>query len=179
MSNNGSISSPTDAETRKPRRWVMVLLAVSLALNLLVAGAVGGRIFSNFMGMHKARTFALARPGAMVFAGYRLMRELPRERRTVLRRLVRERRGDIREAYRNVAEARLELARAIAREPFDEAAYKQAMASVQEAEAMARARVLALTDALIRALTPAERRLYVQKLREAAEHRRHRARFWR
>ncbi len=170
-----------------PRPWVMPLLVVSLALNLLVAGAIGAMLYHHFAGgfhgnaramgqkMHAMghdRPARLGRPGLMLIASWRLLRELPRERRKALRQVIRQRRGEIRRAYAKVAGARARLAQILAGEPFDEAAYAEAMKTLREADTAARASAVALADAFIRALTPQERRLYAQEIRKAAERRR-------
>ena len=178
-----------------PRPWVMPLLVVSLALNLLVAGAIGAMLYHHFAGgaygarpgatsmnvrdmrqrmaaMRHDRPARLGRPGLMLIASWRLLRELPRERRKALRQVIRQRRGEIRRAYAKVAGARARLAQILAGEPFDEAAYAEAMNTLREADTAARAKAVALADAFIRALTPQERRLYAREIRKAAERRR-------
>lgn len=61
----------------KPRRWPKVLLGVSLALNLLVLGVVGGAIW-RFGGPHDMRS-----PPRSI--GAAMFHELPRQDRRVLR----------------------------------------------------------------------------------------------
>jgi uncharacterized membrane protein len=115
---------------------------------------------------------AMGRPGLMLIASWRLLHELPRERRRALRRLVRERRDAIRKAYGEVAAARARLAEILATDPFDETAFAQTMRALRAADTQARARVLDLAEAFIKSLTPQERKLYARKIREAAQRRR-------
>jgi len=175
----------TDTSQRKRRRgWLLPLLLVSLAFNLLVVGAVGAMVARHYLdrkvwGVHDGRMdarwkrrAALGRPGRMLRASRRLLRELPAERRKELSELVRRHRRAIREAYAKVGEARARLAAVIAGDPFDGNAYAEAMKALREADAAARMKVLDLADAFLRALTPEERRRYAELLRDASGYRR-------
>ena len=172
-------------QPEKRRSWLLPLLLVSLAFNFLVVGAVGAMIARHYLdrkvwGVHDTRKMdarwkrhaALGRPGRMVRASRRLLRELPEERRKALSELVRKHGRNIREAYVKVGKARARLAAVIATEPFDGKVYAEAMKELREADAAARMKVLDLTDAFLRALTLQERRRYAELLRDAARYRR-------
>ena len=175
------------AQPKKRRGWLLPLLLVSLAFNFLILGAVGSMIVRHYLdrkawGIHDARRMdaswkrhaTLGRPGRMLRASRRLLRELPEERRKALSALVRKHGRTIREAYVKVGEARARLAALIAAEPFDEGAYAAAMKELRKADAAARMKVLDLADAFLRALTPQERRRYAELLRDASRYR-----YWR
>ncbi len=172
---------------RATGRWMTPLLVVSLALNFLVAGAVGAMVYNHYAARgglgpppgaggaaRRMRLSAMGRPGVMLLASWRMLRELPPERRKALRGLVTERRASIREAYEEVARARDELARILSADTLDKAAYEAAIGRLRRADARAREKVVDLADAFIRALTPAERKLYARRMRETAA-----ARKWR
>ena len=95
----------------KPRRWPKILLGVSLALNLLVLGVVGGAIW-RFGGPHDMRS-APRSIGAAMF------HELPREDRRALREGSSKGHADRR--VRQQAEAKAVDA-ALRATPFDRAA---------------------------------------------------------
>ncbi len=178
----------TDTVQKKKRRsWLLPLLLVSLAFNFLIIGAVGAMIARHYLdrkvwGIHDIRKMdarwkrhaALGRPGRMLRASRKLLRELPEERRKALSALVGKHGRAIREAYVKVGEARARLAAVIAAEPFDEKAYADAMKDLRRADAAARMKVLDLADAFLRALTPEERRRYAEILRRNAYRRWHR-----
>ncbi len=172
---------------KKRRGWLLPLLLVSLAFNFLVVGAVGAMIARHYldrkiwgvddprkMDARWKRHAALGRPGRMLRASRKLLRELPEERRKELSALVRKHGRAIREAYVKVGEARARLAAVIATEPFDEGAYAEAMKELRQADAAARMKVLDLADAFLRALTPEERRRYAEILRRNSYRRWHR-----
>ncbi len=176
----------TDTTQPKKRRgWLLPLLLVSLAFNFLVVGAIGAMIARHYldrkiwgvsdirqMDARWKRHAAMGRPGRMLRASRRLLRELPQERRKALSDLVRKHGRAIREAYVKVGEARARLAAVIAAGSFDEAAYAEAMKELRKADAAARLKVLDLADAFLRALTPQERRRYAELLRDASRYRR-------
>ena len=151
-------------------RWLVVLAVVSLSLNLLVAGAVAARIYYSPFGFSHMRHAMLARPGALHIAARRLLRRLPRDRAQALRGLAERYRRDLRARFGAVADARLRLARILARQPFDEAAYKAALDEVRASERNAHSTASALTEAFIRALTPEERGRYADILRSPGQH---------
>ncbi len=173
------MTKETRAEAPRSCRWPKVLLFLSLALNLLVLGAVGAMVYKHFesgmsgYGMHdmwRGKTMheraALGRPGLMLRASRRLMWRLPRARREALRGIASAHRETIRTAYAQVGRARQQLIDALAAEPFDESTYAAALARLRKADTAARMAVLDLADAFLRALTPAERRLYGRILRK-------------
>ncbi len=176
-------------QTKTRRGWLLLLLLVSLAFNFLILGAVGAMVARHYLDrkawgihdMHKMddrwkRHAALGRPGRMLRASRKLMRELPEERRKALSDLVRKHGRAIRQAYAKVGEARARLAEILATEPFDGQAYAEAMQALRKADTAARMKVLDLADTFLRALTPQERRRYAELLRDTSRYGRWRSR---
>ena len=178
------MTKPEEKKACRTPRWILVLLFASLALNLLIFGAIGAKIYKRhaYGPMEYAmtsmkhgkghRAAAFGRPGLMLRASRRLLRRLPEERRRALRAIAASRREAIRAAYAEVGRARRALIEALAKEPFDEAAYAAAMERLRKADTAARMAVLDLSDAFLRALTPEERDLYARILRDMGEKRR-------
>jgi len=164
-------------EQMSRRRWLMPVLIASLAFNLLIIGAAGAMIYHHFSSGMSARMMArsaqdhpqarLGRPGLMLRAAWRTLRQMPRKRRQILRQQAREYRAQIRQAYREVARARDELARIVTAQRFDKQAYEQAMQRLRAADIRARQKVLDLMDAFLRALTPQERKLFGDNMKRA------------
>jgi uncharacterized membrane protein len=136
------------------RKWLVSALALSLAVNLALGGFLAGR--------------ALA-PGPVpvmldpFLATFRTLRELPAERRDVLRPLLRQHVGELRPHLRRMRQAQRAVNQALGREPFDPDALDQALT---EFRAALLATQTASHDILLRlseALTPAER----ERLRRA------------
>lgn len=115
------------------RRWWIVLV-VSLALNLFVAGALStawvvGRGVAPFW--REAR-----RPAALGMPNPRQLRAALNERqRPVLDEALRAHGPGIRDRIRQLAAARAEVAEAIRAEPFDRARLEAALARLREEEA--------------------------------------------
>ena len=99
-------------------RWLAVLLAASVALNLGLAGFAAGRLFS---GVHGGPLHDPARGLAHALRG------LPEERRDVLRPMLRSQMGTVGQTFRNLREAQRDLVASAAAEPFDRAALEGAL----------------------------------------------------
>ncbi len=163
-----------------PRRWLMPVLIVSLAFNLLIIGAAGAMIYHHFFSGMPARMMTrfaqdhpqarLGRPGLMLRAAWRTLRQMPAERRQALRQQAEDYRAQIRRAYLEVARARDDLARIVTAPEFDQQAYDQAMQKLRAADIRARQKVLDLMDAFLRALTPQERKLFSDNMKHAGKH---------
>lgn len=147
-------AAPTLPRRRAPR-WMVALLVASLALNLLVVGAVAGSFWAfRHGGFWAGGGFA----GSML--GY--VSTLPTERRREIWRQAGDERRSLR-AYRHaVREARTEAIRAIGAEPFDRERFRAAMRRVHEAETQARAGAEPLFTAIPALMTPAERQGFLR-----------------
>ncbi|MDT0636211.1 periplasmic heavy metal sensor [Spectribacter hydrogenoxidans] len=96
--------------SRRGRLGVGLLLAVSLALNLVIAGVVVGRLVSDGPRHH----------------GPHMLRGVPEAARPALRDAFKAHRDDIREHIHGIREARAHIADRIAADPLDEAALEAA-----------------------------------------------------
>lgn len=162
----------TQESTRpKRRRWVTIALTISLALNLLVVGAIGSRFFfghGGYYGRHHGQR------GAMLAAGKHLLWSLPRERRNELKAIARQYRGQFKELHGEHDQARIALADAIAAQPFDATSFDTAYSAMMQTETKAQERIRTLGRDFILKLTAEERVKFAEKLRKPRWGRRHR-----
>jgi uncharacterized membrane protein len=146
---------------RRAPRWVLGLLFVSLALNLVVIGSVAGAVWR----------FRAPPPwsGAVVpnLIGY--ASSLPAERRKQLWQAIAEERRSARPFRREVRAAREETIKALTAEPYERQRFLAAQARQAETENRARAAVQELYIKIADGLTPEERRAFPRW----REHRRH------
>ncbi|WP_170569080.1 periplasmic heavy metal sensor [Ruegeria atlantica] len=150
------------SDNAKPkRRWVTVLLAVSLGLNLLVAGVAVGTIYRVKGGDH-----GKAPPGF----GPALYRALPKEDRKALR-------GELSERHVRGGKLRSQdfakLGAALRADPFDPAAV-QALVQ-QQAQSMAELQAALQEKWLVKvtAMTDAERQIYADRLQDVVKRKSH------
>ncbi len=175
-------SATASTPRRRCSRWLIALLVLSLAVNLLVLGAVGTMAYFHFKGTawmshgqtdrQTLRRAALGRPGLMVRALWRTMRTLPEERRKALRPLLREHRQAIRQAYAEVGRLRLALTEALKTAPDDAARRQAILQQLEKAETETRRHIVQLVATFLENLTPEERRIFAERL-ERYERRRH------
>jgi uncharacterized membrane protein len=137
---------------RRTPRWILTLLFVSLALNLLIVGAVAGAVW-RFRGPPPWAGAVI--PNLIGYAS-----TLPPERRRQLWRETAEERDHVRPFRRQVRAARAETLRALAAEPFDRERFVEAQARQADAEDQARAAVRQLYVKIAEILTPEERRAF-------------------
>ncbi len=165
MSDKSDVKSP-----RRWPRWAKILLTISLALNLLIIGAVATRYYFIAYDHKKSTMGNLAKAGAMHRAGMAMMWKLPRDRRDQLARFAMSRRQQMQQNFSAIAATRLKLADIIAARPFDQAAFDKAFAEVKNAEAQAHVAGLKLTRDFIARLSDDERTLYVEMLKSGKGH---------
>jgi uncharacterized membrane protein len=144
-------------------RWWTVLLGLSLMLNLLVGGMVAGRIAVE------------GRPERLMGASYvqlvprRFFHDLSRQRRGELMEIVRQNRPDLR-GLREANEATsLRLAEALSAAAYDEAAVAKVIADFSTGSESLAARGGAVALEIVRRLTPEERLLLADAIRERAK----------
>ncbi|SLN17992.1 periplasmic heavy metal sensor [Ruegeria meonggei] len=150
------------SENPKPKkRWVTVLLIVSLALNLLIVGIALGTAYRV-----KGGDQAKAPPGF----GSALYRALPKEDRKALR-------GELSERHKHGSKLRAQdftaLGAALRANPFDPAAVQVLLQ--QQAQAMADLQ-FALQDewlARVSEMSDAERQAYATRLEEVVRRKPH------
>jgi len=144
------MSETTRPSRFSPRtlRWVLI---GSLALNVLVIGAVASTFcISHFGGSSHAGGFKS--PPLLGFA-----RTLPRERSDVIRQKVADAQPNLETARRGIRDARAAVRAALSAEPFDQAKFDTALDGIVEADTKeARAKATLFADT-VRELTPQER----------------------
>jgi uncharacterized membrane protein len=134
------------------------LLIASLAINLLVAGAVAGTWLSTHRhprGGHGPNGGAGGEAGLMGF-----LRTLPPERQTVVRSAA----DDVRPALRPIRQAakaaRLDVEAAITADPFNAATFKAAVLRLTEVESEARRAGVGMLIKSLEQMTPLERQKF-------------------
>jgi uncharacterized membrane protein len=145
-------------DARSPR-WTMPLLVGSLALNLIVIGAVGA-LFWRGLGPPEP---PLGRRVVPTVVGYAVT--LPPERVQELERLTRDEWQKVRPLRRALVEARNEVGMALAAEPFDRGRLVAAQSRLVAADRASRNAAFKLHTAIAVNLTPDERRGF-QRWRE-------------
>lgn len=148
---------PAPARERRAPRWMWIALVLSVALNLLVIGAVASATWhlrSGGFGPH-ARI-------------ERFLATLPQERAEALRATVNRSQEIIRPLRSEVREARKDLARVFTTEPVDKEALSATLARLTDAEMKIRQAYAQLTTELAASMTAEER----QALAEWHEQRR-------
>jgi uncharacterized membrane protein len=139
-------------------------LIASLALNLLVAGAVAGMAFGFFkhrpyFGMGRGEDFGLMG----------LTRHLPEERRKEVRKQLREDRDRLRPMVDDIRASRREAADRLAAEPFDKAALEAAIKATSDKESALRGTAIAAFLVHVEKLTPSERQMLADWWRKRSE----------
>jgi Spy/CpxP family protein refolding chaperone len=146
----------------KRSKWWQVLLIASLALNLLIGGAVATRWATH------------GGPDRMMGASYiqliprRFFADMPRERRKVLLDIMRKYRDDFRGDREASEQAAVKLADAIVAEPYDVEKVKLVVGdfSSQNGKLAARGGDAALE--ILSVLTPEERQSLAAAIRDRA-----------
>lgn len=153
------MSDATPQAPRKPINWLMVALIASLGLNLLVAGAAAARWY---MGPPPERYARLTQAQLIPRLFFR---DLDRSRRMELMAVLKADDRQIRDGRRAVKAQVIALADALEAEPYDPARVRAAVEGFT-----ARSEALFLTGssaalAVIGQLTPEERKMMAQHLR--------------
>lgn len=155
-------ASPAAPAPGSPR--LKYALIASLALNLLVLGAVGGMAF----GLYKHRPyFGMMRSEDFGLMG--LTRHLPEERRKEVRKQLREDRDRLRPLVDDIRASRRGAADKLAAEPFDKAALEAAIKLTSDKESTFRTTAIAAFLDHVEKLTPSERQLLADAWRKRSE----------
>ena len=148
---------PIDAPRRRAPRWMWIALIASLAVNLAVAGIIGGTAWRWRHG---------GPPGSsLMIAGERFLRTLPPERRQSLKDIIFRHRDFRWRNWRELRRARNELASAMRTEPFDRGRVEHAVGDLQRLELAVREDFLPVFGEVAEALTPDERERFIGELR--------------
>ncbi len=139
------------------KRWLWTLLIVSVAVNLLVIGALAGAFWHRGHRGHGAwedhrQTFGIVR-----FA-----RSLPADRRDVLEGIVKGSRSAFRDQRKQARAARRAARDLLAAEPFDAEAFSSAVNDVVVARSTSHKFAADLLTQAVGAMTAEERKAYAQ-----------------
>lgn len=159
-------TSETSATKRRTPRWLWVVMVISLALNLLIIGAVAG---------------AWVRHGkwAGPFGGWKgnyLMRGLPEDRREQVSAILGKHRRTLRPMRQEAHAAWLNVAGVLKEKNLDEQKLRNAIAQAQMAEAAARQRLVPMMLEVAQVLTLEERRKFVEHFQHRRSRHWHRRR---
>ena len=154
--------TPSTPQPAAPSRWWGVLLVGSLALNLLVGGAVATRFI---MGPPHER-FTGASYTQLV--PRRFLSDLDQERRRVLLDVLKQYRKDFSEGRKSAKLQSAKLADALEAEPYDVTKVEEAVKAYADGgTAMVAHGATAALDFISR-LSPEERRMMAERLRQRA-----------
>ncbi len=147
-------------------KWLVGLLAVSLAVNLFLAGFIAARTFSpdKQVRQHPVPDFNLRS-----FAG-----SLPEEARHDLQQKFREERRNIAAHYQNIREAREEIHTLLTTNELDEKALREKFEEIREIEAAMESRVQTLILDSLKSLEPDVRKEVVRRFHKRMQSRRRR-----
>jgi uncharacterized membrane protein len=145
-------------------RWWTALLVVSLALNLVVAGALAVRFFAP------DRFERFTGSGYSPLIPRKFLSDLPADRRKELGDLLRANRTEFHNDFTEMRRLAGQLADALEHDPYDETAVTSAInAHAKVVDGMID-RGAGVTIDIIRKLTLQERSLLAGRIRERAEH---------
>jgi hypothetical protein len=144
-------------------RWWMALLVLSLALNLVVAGAVAVRFFMP------ERYERFTGSGYSPLVPRKFLSDLPSDRRKEIGDLLRRNRGEFRSNFAEMRKVAGQLADALEHEPYDEAAAVAAVDNHAKVVKDMIDRGASVTREVISKLTPEERKLLARRIRERSD----------
>jgi uncharacterized membrane protein len=143
----------TPPARRRASRWLWLALILSLALNLLIIGVVGGSLWAVRRGGFWDAPLFLER-------SHRFMRGLSEERRAELRGIFKQHKPELQPVWHEVRLARVHIGRLVAGgytpEQFD-----AALADLLQKEARGREAARPMIAAMLNALRPNERRHFL------------------
>ena len=149
-----ALAAPLGDHSRSPR-WIRLALVTSLAVNLLVVGALA----SAFWRFRREAPFA-GNPGYVNLLGFAAT--LPAERHKAIMQQTAEERRALRPLRAEVRAARLAARSTFLAEPFDPDAFAKAQTLVLETELRARKQSQALFSSIARLLSNEERRAFAR-----------------
>jgi uncharacterized membrane protein len=169
----------TDQADRQGRRWfqawphwTMFLLVASLALNLLIAGAIGMRYFyPERLERWSGASFTQLLPR-------RFLSDLPDERHREFLDMLKSRREVFRQSRARMRDVALRFADALERNPYDES---QVTAAIQDFTKLSTDMVDSGTEvtlSIVKKLSPEERSLLARQVRERVERMQQRRKKW-
>jgi len=157
------LTPPAPAAAAGPR-WLKIGFFLSVAVNLLILGAVAG----TMIGMrHGPPRYTGGRGEDFGLMG--ITRTMPAERRKEFRKEIAADRRELHPLMDEAREARRAAADKLAADPFDRAALEAAIANVTEKERTLRNTALQSFLTRVEALTPDERRQLADAWRRRSE----------
>lgn len=157
-------ATPPPAGGNGKERRLRLLLIASVAVNLLVIGAIVGTALT--WKRHGWRHGGLRGEDFGLMA---LTRSMPAERRDPIRKALRQERAKLRPLWDDVGAARLEAAGVLGAEPFDRARLKDAIGKIAEAEGKLKAAGVETFLDAAEQLTSEERKELSDRWRKRAE----------
>lgn len=157
------MTDETQSAPQKPRsRWWSILLVASLALNLLFAGAIAARWFTQ------ERVERLTGGSYTQLLPRRFLADLPRERRQDILAMLGAHRKAFRDGRTELRNAAVAIAAALEAEPYNADAAAKAL---DDFNAVASGLVTKGSDVarqVLATLSPEERKKLAQRIRERA-----------
>ena len=138
---------------RRASRWIWALLIASLALNLLIIGIIGGSLWAVRRGGLWDAPLFLERT-------HRFMTHLPPERRKEIGRIFAEYKPQLAPSWRELRQARVSIGRLIERS-YTPQELEAALGDLSQKETRAREAAAPMIAAMLAALQPQERRLFL------------------
>lgn len=154
---------PTETETRRMGRGLRLLLVVSLGLNLLVLGVVGGAVFGEWREPHRPIVRDLG------FGPY--AEALTHADRVALIRAFAKETGGFRAERQAARQTFGDLLGVLRTDPFDAGRMKVLMTQQEQRMSQRLALGQKLLIGRIEAMTPDERHAFADRLQEALAHR--------
>jgi uncharacterized membrane protein len=143
--------------------WTMFLLVASLAVNLLVAGAVGMRYFyPDRLERWSGASFTQLLPR-------RFLSDLPEDRRREFLDLLKSRREVFRQSRAGMRDVALRFAEALERNPYDEAQATQAIQDFTKLSTQMVDSGTLVTLQIVQKLTPEERLQLARQVRQRVD----------
>ena len=143
--------SDAPAPSRLSPRTLRWALVASLALNVLIIGAVAGTVCFSHRG--PPHGFASKGPGLLGFA-----HTLPRERSDMIRQRFADAQPNMETLRRGIRDARAKVREALTAEPFDQAKLDAALEGIAQAENAITRDKVTMFGTTVSQLTPDERR---------------------
>lgn len=152
--------------------WTMFLLVASLAANLLVAGAIGRRYFApERPDRWSGASFTQLLPRSF-------LSDLPEERRREYLDLLKSRRDAFRQSRQEMTAVAQRFADALARTPYNEAEVNAAIDDFTRLSTQMVDSGTLVTRQIVQKLTPEERALLAQAVRDRLERMQQRRKKW-
>ena len=157
--------SPTTPETkpdapetpRRGRRWYKIVLITSLALNLLVVGAIAARFAFGPHTRHFSPSFGWSE-------GRSFYKKLPRDRQRVVMDQIKEHREEFRTMRETVRAARADAAARLSDTASSDGDIAQALSALGESEAGAVKRIRQIMGDISVSLTVSERQALAKQI---------------